>query len=157
MVITSTTGNRVAANTARGFESLLLRHVGASAISLAPTFLQKSERAHSAAPPLQTGPAYPQGARRIRRAAEPPTAAQALGSGLGLGAVLAACASFSATIHTSEQAPYRLLRIFYLKDSKQKGHPPGCPFCFWLRLYSPSSAGGIFHSRSSSSSSAVPL
>ena len=26
MVITSTTGNRVAANTARGFESLLLRH-----------------------------------------------------------------------------------------------------------------------------------
>ena len=43
---------------------------------------QKSECAHFAAPPLQTGPAYPQGARRIRKAAEPPTAAQSLDSGL---------------------------------------------------------------------------
>ena len=43
---------------------------------------QKSERAHFAAPLLQTGPAYPQGARRIRKAAEPPTAAQSLDSGL---------------------------------------------------------------------------
>ena len=32
-------------------------HVGASFISLAPTFLQKSERAHAAAPPLQIEPA----------------------------------------------------------------------------------------------------
>ena len=32
-------------------------HVGASVISLAPTFLQKSERAHSAAPPFQIEPA----------------------------------------------------------------------------------------------------
>ena len=35
----------------------LLTHVGASFISLAPTFLQKSERAHAAAPPFQTEPA----------------------------------------------------------------------------------------------------
>ena len=33
--------------------SVNTRHVGASVISLAPTFLQKSERAHFAAPPLQ--------------------------------------------------------------------------------------------------------
>ena len=58
VVITSTTGNRVAANTARGFESLLLRHVGASVKSFAPTFLQKSERTHFAAPPLQLRPAF---------------------------------------------------------------------------------------------------
>ena len=32
-------------------------HVGASFISLAPAFLQKSERAHAAAPPLQIEPA----------------------------------------------------------------------------------------------------
>ena len=51
-------------------------------------FLQKSERAHTAAPPFQTATAYPQGARRIRKAAEPPTAAQALGCGLVLGAGL---------------------------------------------------------------------
>ena len=34
-----------------------LHHVGASYVSLAPTFLQKSERAHAAAPPLQIEPA----------------------------------------------------------------------------------------------------
>ena len=47
MVITSTTGNRVAANTARGFESLLLRQLVASDISLATSFfisLQNSSR-----------------------------------------------------------------------------------------------------------------
>ena len=43
--------------TTRGFESHPLRHVGASFISLAPTFLQKSERAHAAAPPFQIEPA----------------------------------------------------------------------------------------------------
>ena len=32
-------------------------HVGASYVSLAPIFLQKSERAHAAAPPFQTEPA----------------------------------------------------------------------------------------------------
>ena len=36
-----------------GFESLQAYHVGASFISLAPTFFQKSERAHAAAPPFQ--------------------------------------------------------------------------------------------------------
>ena len=43
-----------------GFQKVLYHHsyhVGASVISLAPTFLQKSERAHSAAPPFQSGPA----------------------------------------------------------------------------------------------------
>ena len=39
------------------FESLHLRHVGASFVSLAPTFLQKSERAQAAAPPFQIEPA----------------------------------------------------------------------------------------------------
>lgn len=41
----------------RGLEAVLETvhpfHVGASVISLAPTFLQKSERAHFAAPPFQ--------------------------------------------------------------------------------------------------------
>ena len=41
----------------RGFESLLLCHVGASFISLAPTFLQKSERAHAAVSPFRIEPA----------------------------------------------------------------------------------------------------
>ena len=40
-----------------GIYSVGLSHVGASFISLAPTFLQKSERAHAAAPPFQTEPA----------------------------------------------------------------------------------------------------
>ena len=40
-----------------GIYSVAMFHVGASVISLAPTFLQKSERAHSAAPPLQIEPA----------------------------------------------------------------------------------------------------
>ena len=57
MVITSTTGNRVAANTARGFESLLLRHVAADVISFAATFLQKSPLTYFVAAPFQTGPA----------------------------------------------------------------------------------------------------
>ena len=35
----------------------LLTHVGASFISLAPTFLQKTERAHAAAPPFRIEPA----------------------------------------------------------------------------------------------------
>ena len=39
------------------FDSPRLHHVGASFISLAPTFLQKSERAHAAAPPFQIEPA----------------------------------------------------------------------------------------------------
>ena len=34
----------------------LLTHVGASVISFAPTFLQKSERTHFAAPPFQIEP-----------------------------------------------------------------------------------------------------
>ena len=33
------------------------RQAGASVISLAPTFFQKSKRTHSAAPPIRTGPA----------------------------------------------------------------------------------------------------
>ena len=36
-----------------GFESHHRHHVGASFISLAPTFFQKSEHAHAAAPPFQ--------------------------------------------------------------------------------------------------------
>ena len=40
-----------------GFESLQADHVGASVISLAPTFFQESERAHVAAPPFRIGPA----------------------------------------------------------------------------------------------------
>ena len=40
-------------------------------------------RAHSAAPRFQTAAAYPQGARRIRKAAEPPTATQSPGCSLG--------------------------------------------------------------------------
>ena len=41
-----------------GFESHHRHHVGASFISLAPTFFQKSERAHAAAPPFQITTAY---------------------------------------------------------------------------------------------------
>ena len=41
----------------RRFESATLHHIGASFISLAPTFLQKSEQAHAAAPPFQIEPA----------------------------------------------------------------------------------------------------
>ena len=43
----------------RRFESFTRCHVGASFISLAPTYFifYKSERAHAAAPPFQTGPA----------------------------------------------------------------------------------------------------
>ena len=37
----------------RGIYSVAMFHVGASFISLAPTFFQKSERAHAAAPPFQ--------------------------------------------------------------------------------------------------------
>ena len=37
----------------RTFESCRAYHVGASFISLAPTFFKKSERTHSAAPPFQ--------------------------------------------------------------------------------------------------------
>ena len=43
--------------TAYRFESGHRHHVGANVISFAPTFLQKSERAHAAAPPFQTEPA----------------------------------------------------------------------------------------------------
>ena len=49
VVITARTRNAVVPNGARGFESHLIRHVGASDVSLAPTFF-KSERAHAAAP-----------------------------------------------------------------------------------------------------------
>ena len=42
---------------ARGFESFSRCHVVASFIALAPTFFQKSERAHAAAPPFQIEPA----------------------------------------------------------------------------------------------------
>lgn len=38
-----------------GIHSVLMFHVGASDIKLAPTFL-KSERAHTAAPPFQIAP-----------------------------------------------------------------------------------------------------
>ena len=40
-----------------GFDPHYPYHVGASFVSLAPTFLQKSERAHAAAPPFQIKPA----------------------------------------------------------------------------------------------------
>ena len=36
-----------------GFDPHYPYHVGASFVSLAPTFLQKSERTHAAAPPFQ--------------------------------------------------------------------------------------------------------
>ena len=41
----------------RGMYSVAMFHVGASVISLAPTFLQKSPLTHFVAAPLQTGPA----------------------------------------------------------------------------------------------------
>ncbi len=41
-----------------GFESPHRHQVGASFVSLAPTFFQKSERTHTAAPPFQPRPAY---------------------------------------------------------------------------------------------------
>ena len=44
--------------TSCGFESRHRHHVGASFVSLAPIFLQKSERTHAAAPPFQPRPAY---------------------------------------------------------------------------------------------------
>ena len=56
VAITRTIRNRLTVDPVRGFESHPLRHVGASCISLAPTFL-KSERAHCAAPPFQIEPA----------------------------------------------------------------------------------------------------
>jgi len=73
-------------------ESPLGHHVGASFISLAPTFLQKSERAHAAAPPFQMRPA-------------------ALGSHLVFGAGLRQIAYLSHR-GTSPQALYRLRLIF---------------------------------------------
>ena len=54
--------------------------VVAGFISLA--FPQAEKFTHFAAPPPQPRPAYPQGVPRIRKAAEPPTAAQAPGSRL---------------------------------------------------------------------------
>ena len=41
----------------RGIYTVSMFHVGASFISLAPTFFQKSERTHAAAPPFQIEPA----------------------------------------------------------------------------------------------------
>ena len=63
-------------------------HVGASVISLAPTFLQKSERAHSAAPPFQITTAT-------------------LGCDLGLGANPEAAASILLRCSTLEQKSQR--------------------------------------------------
>ena len=40
-----------------GIYTVSMIHVGASFVSLAPTFLQKSECAHAAAPPFQIEPA----------------------------------------------------------------------------------------------------
>ena len=48
---------RFSCSDACGFESLQAHHVGASFVSLAPTFFQKSERAHAAVPPFQIEPA----------------------------------------------------------------------------------------------------
>ena len=45
------------ANNFRGFGTVTPCHVGASFVSLAPTYFSKSERAHAAAPPLQIEPA----------------------------------------------------------------------------------------------------
>ena len=71
------------------FESLHLRHVGASF---------KSERAHAAAPPFQIEPA-------------------SLGFDLGVGANLEATASILLGCAASEQALYRLLRfLFFAQD-----------------------------------------
>ncbi len=56
--------------------------VGAKFALLRRLFLpmaEKTSSARSLAPPLQIEPAHPRGVLRIRRAAEPPTAAQALG------------------------------------------------------------------------------
>ena len=50
--IATLTRNAVVAKAARGFESHLIRHVGASCISLAPTYFYKSERTHFTAPPF---------------------------------------------------------------------------------------------------------
>ena len=73
-----------------GFESPPGHHVGASCISLAPTFLQKSKRTHSAVPPFQ-----------------PRTAA--------LDADLKTGASKVFALSTSSQASYRLRRVFMLR------------------------------------------
>ena len=61
-------------------------------------FLQKSERAHAAAPPFQTEPA-------------------ALGFDLVLGAALKVAESILLRCYTSEQALYRLLRLFCKSQS----------------------------------------
>ena len=82
------------------FDSPRLHHVGASFISLAPTFLQKSERAHSAAPPFQPRIAL-------------------LDSQLVLGANLNASTSKVFTLSSSSQALYRLRRIFYASHEKR--------------------------------------
>ena len=79
-----------------GFESPPGHHVGASCISLAPTFLQKSKRTHSAVPPFQ-----------------PRTAA--LGSRLVLDADLKTGASKVFALSNSSQASYRLRRVFMLR------------------------------------------
>ena len=52
MVITGRTRNAFAGFPARGFESHLLRHVGASFGSLAPIFMQKNRGALMPLPPL---------------------------------------------------------------------------------------------------------
>ena len=95
---------------ARGFKSLLLRHVGAKSALLRRLFMpvaKKTSSARSLAPPLQTGPA-------------------ALGSGLVLGAILVACASFSAIKYTRPQG-FPCGRVFSVRDSLSGGL--GGPLC----------------------------
>ena len=82
-----------------GFESPPGHHVGASCISLAPTFLQKSERTHSAAPPFQ--PRF-----------------ASLDSRLVLDIDLKAGVSKVFTLSNSSQASYRLRRVFYAPHQK---------------------------------------
>ena len=88
--------------TAYRFDSGHRHHVGASSVSLAPTFFQKSERTHAAAPPFQIEPAT-------------------LGFDLVLGANLEPTASIMLQLFTSEQSSL-CSDVFYAQGKKR--HPP---------------------------------
>ena len=90
-----TDSKSVGGDTVCGSTSHHRHHVGASFVSLAPTFLQKSERAHAAAPPFQIEPA-------------------ALGFDLVLGASLEAAGIYTAVISQKSTSSVSGLSIFHL-------------------------------------------
>ena len=97
---------RFSCSNACGFESLQAHHVVADFISFATTFyFKKSSLIHSVAPPFQIEPA-------------------SLGFDLVLGADLKAGASKLFTLSTSEQAAYRLLRLFFKKSERAYSAAP---------------------------------